>query len=154
MHICVQLIRQTRGSALVLLGSRAIAGMQLITQGLNSWCRMQRVNGRIAMMAFLLISLGRNCHQGAASLQQLSVHPIWTTFFAITLSAASIMPKVVSGMPLEALQNAASRDDLPEKLRFFNKTHEIWVGRVAMLGLVGLTLTEAFITKGALFHRG
>ena len=52
------------------------------------------------------------------------------------------------------VQNAASREELPQNLRFFNKTHEIWVGRVAMLGLTGLGLVETFITKGALFHRG
>ena len=64
------------------------------------------------------------------------------------------MPKVVSGTSLDTLQNAASREELPDNLRFFNKTHEIWLGRVAMLGLVGLGVVEAFITHGALFHRG
>ena len=114
---------------------------------------MQRVNGRIAMMAFLLISIGE-LTSGRGVTQQLERHPLWTFVFALTLSVASLLPKLVSGTGLDDLHNAASREELPQNLRFFNKTHEIWVGRVAMLGLVGLTVVELFITKGALFHRG
>ena len=34
----------------------------------------------------------------------------------------------------EELHGAASRDNLPRVLAFFNKTHELWLGRIAMLG--------------------
>lgn len=44
----------------------------------------------------------------------------------------------------EDLHGAASREDLPKVLAFFNKTHELWLGRVAMIGLVGLGALEAF----------
>lgn len=42
----------------------------------------------------------------------------------------------------EDLHNAASKDGLPKVLAFFNKTHELWLGRIAMLGLVGLAILE------------
>lgn len=45
--------------------------------------------------------------------------------------------------PAEDLHGAASRDGLPRILAFFNKTHELWVGRVAMIGIVGLAVLEA-----------
>ena len=53
------------------------------------------------MMAFLLISLGE-LSSGRSVLQQLSVHPIWTTFFAVTLSVASVMPKVCAALAVHA----------------------------------------------------
>lgn len=46
-------------------------------------------------------------------------------------------------MHAEDLHGAANRDGLPRILAFFNKTHELWVGRVAMIGLVGLGVLEA-----------
>ena len=105
------------------------------------------------MMAFLLISIGE-LTSGRSVVEQLERHPLWTFVFATTLSVASVLPKLVSGTALNDLHEAASRDGLPQNLRFFNKIHEVWVGRVAMLGLSGLILVEALVTKGALFHRG
>ena len=75
----------------------------LLRAGDSAKASMQRINGRIAMMAFLLISLGE-LSSGRSVTQQLSVHPIWTTFFAATLSVASLMPKLVSGTSLDTLQ--------------------------------------------------
>lgn len=51
--------------------------------------------------------------------------------------------RFASAMHAEDLHGAANRDGLPRILAFFNKTHELWVGRVAMIGLVGLGVLEA-----------
>ena len=45
--------------------------------------------------------------------------------------------------PAEVLHGTASRDQLPRVLAFFNKTHELWLGRVAMIGIVGTAVLEA-----------
>lgn len=94
---------------------------------------MQRVNGRVAMWAFLICSIQELLYGQPVSQQALS-HPISATFLGIILSVASVAPKYISGVALNELHDAASRDGLPPALRFFNKTHEIWLGRVAMLG--------------------
>jgi len=47
------------------------------------------------------------------------------------------------------MRSSAGRDGLPKELAFFNKTHEIWLGRVAMLGFTGLLGIE--IWKGGAF---
>ncbi len=41
------------------------------------------------------------------------------------------------------LHESASREELPKVLAFFNKTHELWLGRVAMIGIVGTGVLEA-----------
>lgn len=41
------------------------------------------------------------------------------------------------------LHESASREELPKVLAFFNKTHELWLGRVAMIGIVGTAVLEA-----------
>lgn len=94
---------------------------------------VQRINGRVAMWAFLICSL-TEVTSGQSVAQQALAHPISATLLGLIISLASVAPKYVSGVPLEELQNTASREGLPEKLRFFNKTHEIWMGRVAMIG--------------------
>jgi len=48
----------------------------------------------------------------------------------------------LSGFPAEDLHSAASKDGLPKVLAFFNKTHELWLGRIAMLGITGLAIVE------------
>lgn len=49
---------------------------------------------------------------------------------------------------MQDLLETASRDGLPANLRFFNKTHEVWTGRVAMLGFLGLVGVELFLGRG------
>ena len=101
------------------------------------------------MLAFALVSLTElTSHQSV--LQQLQQAPGKTTFLMLLISVASIIPKYVSGVSLRDLYDAASRDGLPDNLKFFNRTHEVWVGRVAMIGILGLGIVE--VLKGdALF---
>lgn len=101
---------------------------------------MQRVNGRVAMWAFFICSL-TELTAGQSVLEQAAAHPISATFLGALISLASLAPKYVSGVSLAELQDAASRDGLPENLRFFNKTHELWLGRVAMIGCAPAALT-------------
>lgn len=53
-----------------------------------------------------------------------------------------------AGCVLQELTETASRDGLPANLRFFNKTHEVWTGRVAMLGFLGLVVVEIVLGRG------
>ena len=84
-------------------------------------------------------------------LEQFSVAPFKVTFFMLLISIGSLVPKFASGVPLSKLYDAASRGSMPSALAFFNKTHEIWLGRVAMIGILGLAATETFLHR-ALFH--
>jgi hypothetical protein len=36
------------------------------------------------------------------------------------------------------------REGLPKELAFFNKIHELWLGRIAMLGFSALVAVEVF----------
>ena len=93
------------------------------------------------MWAFLICSI-QELTSGQPVLQQAAAHPIATTFLGLILSIASLAPKYISGVALSELHEAASKDGLPQALRFFNKTHELWLGRVAMLGFVFLTWSK------------
>jgi hypothetical protein len=110
---------------------------------------VQRVNGRLAMLAFVAVAFGElTTHKSV--LEQVPTVPFRIIFVSLLISAASIIPKYSSGTSLHDLTEAASRTGLPPQLKFFNKTHEVWVGRVAMLGFTGLIIVELF-KGGALF---
>ena len=94
---------------------------------------LQRINGRVAMWAFFICSL-TELTSGQSVAQQALAHPISATLLGLLISLATLAPKYVAGVSLQQLQDAASREGLPQKLRFFNKTHEVWLGRVAMIG--------------------
>ncbi|DBB18188.1 hypothetical protein WJX82_005563 [Trebouxia sp. C0006] len=109
----------------------------------------ERVNGRLAMLAFVAVAFGElTSHKSV--LEQVPTVPFRIIFVSLLISAASIIPKYSSGTSLHDLTEAASRTGLPPQLKFFNKTHEVWVGRVAMLGFTGLIIVELF-KGGALF---
>lgn len=109
----------------------------------------ERVNGRLAMLAFVAVAFGElTTHKSV--LEQVPTVPFRIIFVSLLISAASIIPKYSSGTSLHDLTEAASRTGLPPQLKFFNKTHEVWVGRVAMLGFTGLIVAELF-KGGALF---
>ncbi|DBA87387.1 hypothetical protein WJX77_000279 [Trebouxia sp. C0004] len=103
----------------------------------------ERVNGRLAMLAFVAVAFGElTTHKSV--LEQVPTVPFRIIFVSLLISAASIIPKYSSGTSLHDLTEAASRTGLPPQLKFFNKTHEVWVGRVAMLGFTGLIMVELF----------
>ena len=110
---------------------------------------LQRVNGRLAMLAFVAVAFGE-LTTGKSVLEQVPSVPFRIIFVSLMISVASIVPKYSSGNSLADLTEAASKTGLPPVLRFFNKTHEVWLGRVAMLGFTGLIIVE-LIKGGALF---
>ncbi|KAL3152974.1 hypothetical protein ABBQ38_012004 [Trebouxia sp. C0009 RCD-2024] len=109
----------------------------------------ERVNGRLAMLAFVAVAFGE-LTTGKSVLEQVPTVPFRIIFVSLMISVASIVPKYSSGTSLNELTEAASKTGLPPVLRFFNKTHEVWLGRVAMLGFTGLIIVE-LIKGGALF---
>ncbi|KAK9861974.1 hypothetical protein WJX84_009429 [Apatococcus fuscideae] len=107
----------------------------------------ERVNGRLAMMAFFAgVVAERVGHKSIVEQAGQAVGPV--ILFMALISFASIIPKYSSGSSLKDLLETASRDGLPANLRFFNKTHEVWTGRVAMLGFLGLVGVELFLGRG------
>jgi len=109
----------------------------------------QRVNGRVAMWAFLA-AVAAEAASGRSVLEQLAAAPLSVVATVALIAVGSLAPKFASGVSLSSLIASASREGLPPQLRFFNKTHELWVGRVAMLGFVGLVGTE-LVLRRALF---
>lgn len=110
----------------------------------------ERVNGRLAMLAFVAVAFGE-LTTGKSVLEQVPTVPFRIVIVSLLISAASIIPKYSSGTSLHDLTEAASRTGLPPQLKFFNKTHEVWLGRVAMLGFTGLIIAE-LVKGGALFR--
>jgi hypothetical protein len=98
-----------------------------------------------------LAGVAAEASSGKSIVEQAAINPVGVTLFVFLISLASIIPKYASGEALAELHNAASREGLPQALRFFNKTHEIWVGRVAMMGITGLVVVEVLVKHGALF---
>lgn len=101
------------------------------------------------MLAFVAVAFGE-LTTGKSVLEQVPSVPFRIIFVSLMISVASIVPKYSSGTSLQELTEAASKTGLPPQLKFFNKTHEVWLGRVAMLGFTGLILVE-LIKGGALF---
>ncbi|KAK9834284.1 hypothetical protein WJX81_003398 [Elliptochloris bilobata] len=109
----------------------------------------ERVNGRVAMWAFAA-AVAAEAASGRSVVEQLAAAPVSVALTVLLITLGSLMPKFASGVALDSLIASSSREGLPPQLRFFNKTHEIWLGRVAMLGFSGLVATE-LILKRALF---
>ncbi|KAG1678270.1 hypothetical protein FOA52_013891 [Chlamydomonas sp. UWO 241] len=109
----------------------------------------ERANGRAAMLGFAAIAITElSSHTPAA--EQLSSSVPSILFVSLLLAVATVMPKVVSGAPLAQLHAAATSENLKAEgaigifFSLFDCTLEMWSGRLAMLGLVGLPIVEAF----------
>mmetsp|Transcript_6754 Transcript_6754/g.19429 ORF Transcript_6754/g.19429 Transcript_6754/m.19429 type:complete len:190 (-) Transcript_6754:5135-5704(-) len=102
----------------------------------------ERLNGRLAMWAFAAMMI-TEASTHVPFLQQAETNYLSAISWTATIALASLAPKFASGNSLKNLHEAASRDGLPPVLSFFNKTHELWLGRVAMIGLVGTAAVEA-----------
>ena len=101
------------------------------------------------MLAFVAVAFGE-LTTGQSVIEQVASVPFRVVFVSFLISVASILPKYSAGVSLQEITEAASKTGLPPQLKFFNKTHEVWLGRVAMLGFTGLIIVELF-KGGALF---
>lgn len=91
----------------------------------------ERINGRLAMVGFVS-ALAVEATRGDGLLSQAGngAGLAWFAYTAVVLSAASLVPMLQG-------ESADSRSG-----RFMTADAELWNGRLAMLGLVALAVTE------------
>lgn len=109
----------------------------------------ERINGRLAMLGFVA-AVAAELSSGAPVLQQSQQAAGPVLFTMMMLTGATIIPKFASRVPLSVLLAATSKDKMPKGLEMFDGVTELWTGRVAMIGLVGLAAVELYLGK-ALF---
>lgn len=106
----------------------------------------ERVNGRLAMLGFAGIALSEMSSHTPV-LEQWSNNWVLAVFYMLLISLGSLMPKFASGFPLKELVDTATRENLDgpgvqQVLKYFDNSLELWTGRVAMIGIVGLVVAE------------
>eukprot|EP00244_Chara_vulgaris_P012736 TRINITY_DN686_c0_g1_i7.p1 TRINITY_DN686_c0_g1~~TRINITY_DN686_c0_g1_i7.p1 ORF type:complete len:309 (+),score=45.85 TRINITY_DN686_c0_g1_i7:41-928(+) len=109
----------------------------------------ERVNGRLAMIGFLLGAVNEKL-SGLNLVEQAQRSPGSVLSWIIFISFASVLPKYVSEVPLRDLMEAAKKDGMPAQLKMANADVEQAVGRTAMLGFLGTLLVE-LIFQGGVF---
>eukprot|EP01025_Chloroclados_australasicus_P043719 TRINITY_DN4689_c0_g1_i5.p2 TRINITY_DN4689_c0_g1~~TRINITY_DN4689_c0_g1_i5.p2 ORF type:complete len:226 (-),score=20.60 TRINITY_DN4689_c0_g1_i5:211-798(-) len=111
---------------------------------------IERVHGRLAMWGFFLAVI-TELSRGIGIIEQLQLTYINVLITNGLIFLGSVAPKYSAGVSLQDLNEAASADN-GQQFIVFNNEYEIWAGRVAMVGIIGLLLTEVFVKGGkALF---
>ncbi|PNW78882.1 hypothetical protein CHLRE_09g393173v5 [Chlamydomonas reinhardtii] len=115
----------------------------------------ERVNGRVAMMGFVSI-LGPELSKKQPVLEQVGDAWFGILLFSLTITFASILPKLVSGVSLKELHSVATSENLKgeglqQALALFDTNVELWAGRLAMLGFAGLIALETIKGGEAFF---
>lgn len=107
----------------------------------------------MAMLGFAGIALAE-LQTGVPAAEQFANDVAGVSLLAVALTFASIFPKFVSGCSLKDLHASATSDNLRgngqgvgQLLGLFDTNTELWTGRVAMIGIVGLLAAEAFTGK-------
>ncbi|MCL7051834.1 hypothetical protein MKW94_009297 [Papaver nudicaule] len=91
----------------------------------------ERINGRLAMIGFVA-AMGVELARGTDVAAQLGDGGLpWFVITSVVLSVASLIP-LSQGVSVESKSKG-----------LMSSSAEMWNGRVAMLGLVALVLTEA-----------
>ena len=87
-------------------------------------------------------------------LEQLEDNLIPIALISISITFATIIPKLISGISLKDLTAAATGPNqagpgLGQAMMLFDESYELWIGRIAMFGVVGLGVAE--VLKGDAF---
>jgi hypothetical protein len=108
------------------------------------------------MLGFVGVALAEH-KDGVPALSQLGDDWLGPLLLAVSLTMASVFPKIVSGTSLKELNAAATGANLRgegaigQALGLFDTNAELWTGRAAMFGLLSLVLVEAFVSGGKAF---
>lgn len=109
----------------------------------------ERANGRAAMLGFTGLAL-TEVSSHTPALEQVANSIPAIILVSLTFTVATILPKLVSGSSLKDLHAAASSENLKaegllgQALALFDQSLELWSGRLAMIGITGLCIVEAF----------
>eukprot|EP00271_Cylindrocystis_brebissonii_P010976 TRINITY_DN27554_c0_g1_i1.p1 TRINITY_DN27554_c0_g1~~TRINITY_DN27554_c0_g1_i1.p1 ORF type:complete len:206 (-),score=26.54 TRINITY_DN27554_c0_g1_i1:339-956(-) len=108
------------------------------------------INGRLAMWGFFCI-LAPELSDGKTIGELFLSSSVQTVITIIMLSVATLVPQLVSGVPLGDLLETATASGMPQEIKFMNYPVEKWTGRVAMLGFLGMIIVEA-VTGASAFN--
>jgi len=108
----------------------------------------ERANGRAAMVGFTSLAL-TEASKHTPALEQLGNSWAGIILVSLALSFATIVPKLVSGTSLKELHDNATSENLKSEglagqlIALFDQKFELWSGRLAMIGIIGLVAVEA-----------
>mmetsp|Transcript_35007 Transcript_35007/g.88647 ORF Transcript_35007/g.88647 Transcript_35007/m.88647 type:complete len:193 (-) Transcript_35007:554-1132(-) len=114
----------------------------------------ERVNGRVAMWAFASFA-ATELSSHTPVLEQFASGWAAAVLFSMTITFASITPKLLSGTSLKDLHAGATSDNMRgdgfnQVVALFDTNAELWAGRLAMIGVAGLAALET-VQGDALF---
>lgn len=109
----------------------------------------ERVNGRVAMLGFVGTMLAEHSDKTPV-LEQFGSDVAGVALLSVAITLASLFPKFASGSSLRDLHAAATGPNLQSEgalgqlMGAFDTNVELWSGRLAMVGVLGVVLLEAF----------
>ncbi|GFH32226.1 low molecular mass early light-inducible protein HV90, chloroplastic, partial [Haematococcus lacustris] len=106
----------------------------------------ERLNGRAAMWAFASFAL-TELKSHTPVLEQMGEGWLAAILFSLLITTASITPKLLSGVSLKQLHDSAITENMkgdgPQQyISYFDSGLELLLGRAAMVGVLGLVVTE------------
>eukprot|EP01026_Neomeris_dumetosa_P038002 TRINITY_DN3091_c1_g2_i1.p2 TRINITY_DN3091_c1_g2~~TRINITY_DN3091_c1_g2_i1.p2 ORF type:complete len:182 (-),score=31.18 TRINITY_DN3091_c1_g2_i1:122-667(-) len=107
---------------------------------------IERTHGRLAMWGFLFGAIAE-LTSGAGIITQIQSSYLSILVTNGLIFLGSMAPKYSAGVSMKDLIEATGSEN-GTLFIVFNNVYELWLGRVAMLGIVGLIATELVLKGG------